>query len=50
MNKQSQIRHILNGLMHVGIVDDFEFNETRNNPYAQKAIRAVKMFLNQVIG
>lgn len=50
MNKRSQIRSILYELMRLGVINSFEYNETQNNPYAQKAVRAVKMFLNQVIG
>jgi hypothetical protein len=50
MNKQSQIRSILYELMRLGIIDNFEYDRSQNNLYAQKAVRAVKMFLNQVIG
>ena len=49
-NKKEQVRRILNILMDNRIIDRFEFNETRYNPYAQQAIRAVKTFLNQVMG
>lgn len=48
-NKKDQVRRILNILMDNRIIDRFEFNETRYNPYAQQAIRAVKTFLNQVM-
>ena len=48
-NKKEQVKRILNILMDNRIIDRFEFNETRYNPYAQQAIRAVKTFLNQVM-
>ena len=35
--------------MDNGIIDRFEFNETRDNPYAQKVIRAVRQFVTQVM-
>jgi hypothetical protein len=48
-NKKEQVKRILNILMDNRVIDRFEFNETRYNPYAQQAIRAVKTFLNQVM-
>lgn len=48
-NKKEQVKRILNILMDNRAIDRFEFNETRYNPYAQQAIRAVKTFLNQVM-
>ena len=49
MNKRAQIRSILNALMDVGVIETFEYDKTQNDPYVQKSIRAVKMFLNQVM-
>lgn len=50
MNKRSQIRTILYELIRLGVINSFEYDDTQNNLYAQKAVRAVKMFLNQVMG
>ena len=36
-------------LMDNGVINRFDFNETRNNPYAQKVIRAVRKFITQVM-
>ena len=49
MNKKEQIRHLATILMNHNIIDEFEFNETRDNPYAQKVIRAVRQFITQVM-
>ena len=49
-SKKEQVRKIINILMDNGIIDRFEFNETRDNPYAQKVIRAVRQFITQVMG
>ena len=48
-SKKEQVRKIINILMDNGIIDRFEFNETRDNPYAQKVIRAVRQFITQVM-
>ena len=49
-SKKEQVRKIINILMDNGIIDRFEFNETRDNLYAQKVIRAVRQFITQVMG
>jgi hypothetical protein len=49
MNKKEQIKHLITILMNHNIIDEFEFNETRDNPYAQKVIRAVRQFITQVM-
>ena len=48
-NKKEQVRRVINILMDNGIINRFELNETRNNPYAQKVIRAVRQFITQVM-
>ena len=48
-NKKEQVRRVINILMDNGVINRFDFNETRNNPYAQKVIRAVRQFITQVM-
>jgi hypothetical protein len=47
--KKEQVRDILETLMILNVIDEFEFNNTKDNPYAQKAVRAVKMFHDRVM-
>jgi len=49
-SKKEQIRDILETLMILNVIDEFEFNKTKDNPYAQKAVRAVKIFYDKVMG
>ena len=49
-SKKEQVRKTINILMDNGIIDRFELNETTDNPYAQKVIRAVRQFITQVMG
>ena len=49
-SKKEQIRDILDTLMILNVIDDFDFSKTKDNPYAQKAVRAVKMFYDKVMG
>lgn len=48
-NKKEQVRFILNLLMSENIIDSFELNKIKDNSYAQKAVRAVKLFITQVM-
>jgi hypothetical protein len=49
-SKKEQIRDILDTLMILNVIDDFDFSKTKDNPYAQKAVKAVKMFYDKVMG
>ena len=49
-SKKEQIRDILDTLMILNVIDDFDFSKTKDNPYAQKAVKAVKMFYDRVMG
>lgn len=49
ISKKEQIRLLTSILMNHNVIDRFEFNETKDNPYAQKVIRAVRQFINQVM-
>lgn len=48
-SKKEQIRDILETLMILNVIDEFELNKIKDNPYAQKAVRAVKMFYDKVM-
>ena len=49
-SKKEQIRDILDTLMILNVIDAFDFSKTKDNPYAQKAVKAVKMFYDKVMG
>lgn len=49
-SKKEQIRDILDTLMILNVIDGFDFSKTKDNPYAQKAVKAVKMFYDKVMG
>ena len=49
-SKKEQIRDILETLMILNVIDEFELNKIKDNSYAQKAVRAVKMFYDKVMG
>ena len=49
ITKKEQIRLLTSILMNHNVIDRFEFNKTKDNPYAQKVIRAVRQFITQVM-
>ena len=48
-NKQEQRMVIIKMLIEHDVIEPFNFYERHLDPYAQKVIRAIKTFINQVM-
>ena len=48
-NKQEQRITIIKMLLEHNVIEPFDFYQRHLDPYAQKVIRAVKTFINQVM-